>query len=87
MSSFGTMMLFGGILIIIFVMVRLMGKNRAIGAKYKKEAASIEEKRAVMKAKTQANDFGQKLKWAVDIDDGKKDRPSGGAKPPAGRGR
>jgi hypothetical protein len=87
MSYFGTMLLFGGILIIIFVMVRLMMKNRDISAKYKKEALSIEEKRAMMKAKTEANDFGQKLKWSVEIDDGKKDRPSGGAKPPAGRGR
>ena len=81
------MLLFGGLIIILFVMVRLMAKNRDVSAKQKKDLKSIEEMRALMKVKTQANDFGQKIKWSVDIDDGKKDRPSGGPKPPTGGSR
>ena len=81
------LLMFGGLLILIFVMVRLMAKNKDASAKLKKDAESFEDKRAIMKTKMQANDFGQRIKWAVDIDDGKKDRPSGGSEPPTGRSR
>jgi hypothetical protein len=80
-------LMLGGIFIIIFVMIRLMGKNREIGRKYRTDVKSIEEKRVRLRMQTEANDFGQKLKWAVDTEDGKERRPSGGTKPPTRRGR
>jgi hypothetical protein len=79
MNTLGSLMLFGGLFIVIFLMVRLMMKNRDIRNNLKKTALSAEEKHAMLKTKTLANDFGQKLKWTVDIDDGKNDKSSGGS--------
>gem|GEM_PF-4776163 len=80
-------LLFGGLFILIFVMIRLMFRNNNIRRTQKKDVKSIEEKLVELRMKTEANDFGQKLKWAVDTDNGKENRPSGGAEPPTGRSR
>lgn len=76
-------LLFGGLLILILVMLRLMAKNRMSGEAVKKDI-KIRERAAF---RVEPNDYGQKIKWAVDIDDGKNGRSSGGSEPPAGRGR
>lgn len=77
-----TGLLFLGIFILILIMVRLMYKNRRTNEMLKKTTKKIEERKIV-----DGRDFGQKIKWAVDIDDGKQDRPAGGTEPPTGGSR
>ncbi len=75
-------LIFFGILVLIVVMVRLMYKNRRTNEMLKKTTKKLED-RAIVDGK----DFGQKIKWAVDIDNGKHDRSAGGTKPSTGGSR
>lgn len=85
MNIFGNFFMFFGVLVLILVMVRLFKKNRSTNLNLKKQAREYEEKVAGMKEVS--NDYGKRIKWAVDIEDDDKNKSSRRPEPPTGRGR
>lgn len=71
-----------GALLILYSLVRTRRRIKTDRAVIPKNNDDV--KRAPLK---DANDFGQKIKWAVNIDEPSKKRPPGRTEPPTGKGR
>jgi hypothetical protein len=82
MKTFSMILMGVGFMLVIFSVVRSGRKNRGRATR----EINNSMKNLHFHYKQESNDFGQKVKWAIDIDEPGKERPSGGSEPPAVKG-
>ncbi len=77
-DSWGIFLIMTGTVLVVISVFRHVAKRRQLGDVYDKYIKSIK-----LPPLEEPNDFGQKMRWAIDIDEPEENKSPGGSEPPA----